>query len=99
MSPLIYTMSLTTDKRDPTVNAGGLVYGVDGGHGSLLELDTETHEWREIVIEVFDNPDNPAVTRFAQQFPVPSVFYGDEPLGSDLPIHTIQCSMNWVVYG
>ncbi len=72
---------ITTDKRDPTVNAGGLVYGVDGGHGSLLELDTETHEWREIVIEVFDNPDNPAVTRFAQQFPVPSVFYGDEPLG------------------
>ena len=71
---------ITTDKRDPTVNAGGLVYGVDGGHGSLLELDTETHEWREIVIEVFDNPDNPAVTRFAQQFPVPSVFYGDEPL-------------------
>ena len=45
-----------------------------------MELDTETHEWREIVIEVFDNPDNPAVTRFAQQFPVPSVFYGDEPL-------------------
>ncbi|MDD9959321.1 MAG: carboxypeptidase-like regulatory domain-containing protein [Gammaproteobacteria bacterium] len=71
---------ITTDKRDPTINAGGLVYGVDGGHGSLLELDTETHEWREIVIEVFDNPDNPAVTRFAQQFPVPSVFYGDEPL-------------------
>ncbi len=71
---------ITTDKRDPTVNAGGLVYGVDGGHGSLLELDTETHEWREIVIEVFDNPDNPAVTRFAQQFPVPSVFYGDVPL-------------------
>ena len=71
---------ITTDKRDPTINAGGLVYGVDGGHGSLLELDTETHEWREIVIDVFDNPDNPAVTRFAQQFPVPSVFYGDEPL-------------------
>lgn len=71
---------ITTDKRDPTINAGGMVYGVDGGHGSLLELDTETHEWREIVIEVFDNPDNPTVTRFAQQFPVPSVFYGDEPL-------------------
>ena len=71
---------ITTDKRDPTINAGGMVYGVDGGHGSLLELDTETHEWREIVIEVFDNLDNPAVTRFAQQFPVPSVFYGDEPL-------------------
>ncbi|NKB33887.1 MAG: carboxypeptidase regulatory-like domain-containing protein [Pseudomonadales bacterium] len=71
---------ITTDKRDPTINAGGLVYGVDGGHGSLLELDTQTHEWREIVIAVKDNPDNPAVTRFAQQFPVPSAFYGDEAL-------------------
>ena len=71
---------ITTDKRNPTINAGGLVYGVDGGHGSLLELDTQTHNWREIVIAVKDNPDNPAISRFAQTFPVPSVFYDDEPL-------------------
>ena len=71
---------ITTDKRNPRLNAGGLVYGVDGGHGALLELDTETHEWREIVIAVQDNPDNPAVSRFAQQFPVPSAYYGDAPL-------------------
>ena len=44
----------------------------DGGHGALLELDPDTHEWEEIVIAVKDNPDNPAVTRFAQQFAVPS---------------------------
>jgi len=71
---------ISTDKRDPTINAGGKVYGVDGGHGALLELDTETNAWREIVIAVKDNSDNPAVTRFAQQFPVPSAYYGNEPL-------------------
>ena len=71
---------ITTDKRNPTLNAGGMVYGVDGGHGTLLELDPETNEVRTIEIAVKDNPDNPAVTRFAQQFPVPSVFYGDEAL-------------------
>ena len=71
---------ITTDKRDPTLNANGLVYGVDGGHGALLELDPKTAEWREIVIPVRDNPDNPAVTRFVQQFPVPSAYYGPEPL-------------------
>ncbi len=71
---------ITTDKRDPTVNAGGLVYGVDASFGALLELDVETHEWRELEIPVRDNPDNPAVTRFLQEFPVPSAYYGDEAL-------------------
>ncbi|MDA1370402.1 MAG: carboxypeptidase-like regulatory domain-containing protein [Proteobacteria bacterium] len=71
---------ITTDKRNPSLNAGGMVYGVDGGHGTLLELDPQTNEVRTIEIAVKDNPDNPAVTRFAQQFPVPSVFYGDEAL-------------------
>ena len=71
---------ITTDKRNANLNAGGKVYGVDGGHGALLELDPDTHEWREIVIAVKDNPDNPAATRFAQQFAVPSAYYGSEAL-------------------
>jgi hypothetical protein len=73
---------ITTDKRNPTLNAGGKVYGVDGGHGTLVELDTTTNEFRTIEIAVSDNADNPAVTRFAQEFPVESVFYGDEALWS-----------------
>ena len=71
---------ITTDKRNANLNAGGKVYGVDGGHGALLELDPDTHQWEEIVIAVKDNPDNPAVTRFAQQFAVPSAYYGNEAL-------------------
>ena len=50
------------------------------GMGALLELDPNTHEWEEIVIAVKNNPDNPAVTRFAQDFPVPSAYYGAEAL-------------------
>ncbi len=72
---------ITTDKWNPaTVNAGGPVYGVDGGHGSLIELDPTTNAWRTIEIPVLDLTENPAGTRFAQRFPVPSPFYGDEAL-------------------
>lgn len=71
---------ITTDKRNPTLNAGGKVYGVDGGHGTLLELNTETHAFRTIEIAVKDNADNPALSRFDQQFPVPSAYYGDTAL-------------------
>ena len=56
------------------------VYGVDGGHGSLIELDPTTNAWRTIEIPVLDLTENPAGTRFAQRFPVPSPFYGDEAL-------------------
>ena len=34
---------ITTDKWNPTLNAGGPVYGVDGGHGALIELDPATN--------------------------------------------------------
>ena len=72
---------ITTDKWNPsTVNAGGPVYGVDGGHGTLLELDPQTNSWRALEIPVLDLTENPAQTRFAQRFPVPSPFYGDEAL-------------------
>ena len=72
---------ITTDKWNPaTVNAGGPVYGVDGGHGSLLELDPSTNAWRTIEIPVLDLTENQAETRFAQRFAEPSPFYGDEAL-------------------
>lgn len=74
---------ITTDKWNPTVNAGGPVYGVDGGHGALLELDPNTHAFRTLEIPVLDQPENPARTRFAQRFPVPSPFYGDEALWTE----------------
>ena len=72
---------ITTDKWNPaTVNSGGPVYGVDGGHGALLQLDPATNAWRTIEIPVLDLAVNEARSRFAQRFPVPSPFYGDEAL-------------------
>ena len=46
---------ITTDKRNPRVNAGGPVYGVDGGHGALVEVDPNTNRSRIITIPVRDN--------------------------------------------
>ncbi len=41
---------IATDKRDPTVNAGGPVYGVDIGNDHLLVLDPDTHRVRSIPV-------------------------------------------------
>jgi hypothetical protein len=41
---------IVTDKRNPTVNAGGPVYAVSSGHGKLTILDPKTHITHEVVI-------------------------------------------------
>ena len=69
---------ITTDKRNPRVNAGGPVYGADAGHGALVEMDPSSNSTRSITIPVRDEPDNPARSRFATRFPAPSLFWGDE---------------------
>ena len=74
---------ITTDKRNPHVNAGRPVYGVDGGHGALVEVDPSNHTARFITIPVRDDPDNQARSRFATQFPVPSLFWGNEALWTE----------------
>ena len=74
---------ITTDKRNPRVNAGGPVYGVDAGHGGLVEVDPRRNSARFITIPVRDDSDNPARSRFATQFPVPSLFYGNEALWTE----------------
>ena len=38
---------VATDKRDPTVNAGGKVYGVDLGNDRLFSIDPKTNEMGE----------------------------------------------------
>ena len=74
---------IATDKRNPGTNAGGPVYGVDSGHGALLELRPATNTWRSIPIPVLDLAENPARSRFATTFPVESLFYGDEALWTE----------------
>ena len=47
---------ITTDKRNPHVNAGGPVYGVDGGHGALVEVDPSNNTARFITIPMGHGP-------------------------------------------
>lgn len=75
---------ITTDKRDPTVNANGPVYAVSSGHGKLTRLDPETHIADEIVIPTRE-PAEEMSTRFPPPT-APSPYYGDfHHWGSEQP--------------
>jgi hypothetical protein len=67
---------ITTDKRNPTVNANGPVYAVSMSDDMLLILDPNTFETREIRVPVRD-PNTPSYFPITTGFP-PSPFWGDE---------------------
>ena len=71
---------ITTDKRRPTVNAGGLVYGVSAGHGSLTVVDPNANTTVELAIPVRPNDPSRVPSRFPQNMLQPSNYYGDEIL-------------------
>lgn len=50
---------IATDKRDPTVNAGGPVYGVDLANDYLLVIDPRTHTADRIKVPTRDGFDTP----------------------------------------
>ena len=67
---------IAADKRDPTVNADGPVYGVSMADDRLLITDPNTNESRDLRIPVRDpetQPYFPATPGFE-----PSVFWGEE---------------------
>ena len=69
---------VTTDKRDPTVNANGLVYGVSISRDKLIITDTATHQSLELVVPVREGPG--VVPSFFPTSPgfEPSPYWGDE---------------------
>jgi hypothetical protein len=69
---------ITTDKRDPTVNAGGPLYGVSMSDDKLLIVDPNLHTAREIQVPVRD-PATPSYYPIEPGFE-PSPFWGDEPI-------------------
>ena len=71
---------ITTDKRNPTVNAGGPVYGVSAGHGALTIVDPNANSTVELTIPV--RPGDPSLvpSRFPQTLLEPSYYFGDEIL-------------------
>ncbi len=70
---------IATDKRDPTVNAGGPVYGVEFANDKLVWVDPRTNEAREVVLPVRDTPGEGDFRSYIDQENLePSIYWGDE---------------------
>ena len=73
---------IATDKRDPTVNANGPVYGVNISNDELTILDPVTHVATNLKVPMRADP---ATVRsmIAPSMPVPSRFFGEELIWND----------------
>jgi hypothetical protein len=73
---------ITSDKRDPTVNANGPVYGVNISNDELAILDPVTHVATNLKIPLLADP---ATVRpmIPPSMPVPSRFFGEELIWDD----------------
>ena len=74
---------VSTDKRKPTVNAGGPIYAVSSGHGTLVILDPATNRTEEIEI-----PTRSPRAEVPSRFPRPnrpSLHWGEEHLWANPP--------------
>ena len=70
---------VASDKRDPRVNAGGPIYGVEFASDKLVWVDPNTHEAHEVVLPVRDTPGEDDFRSYiAQEMPNPSLYFGDE---------------------
>ena len=65
---------LTTDKRNPTANANGMIYGFDWVNDGFLIVEPSEHSVTELKIPVLD-PKTP--TGKPQSMPFPSPYWGD----------------------
>ena len=70
---------VATDKRNPRLNAGGPVYGVSAGHGSITMVDPNANTATELTIPVRPDPEI-MPTRFPSAQLQPSYYWGDELL-------------------
>jgi hypothetical protein len=71
---------IATDKRNPTVNAGGPLYGVDIGTDKLLVVDPASNKAWDVKIPLRD-PAAPSVK--PQRMLAPSPYWGDEIYWND----------------
>ena len=70
---------IATDKRNPQVNAGGPVYGVEFANDKLVWVDPRTNEAREVVLPVRDTPGEGDFRSYIDQENLePSIYWGDE---------------------
>jgi len=68
---------IVTDKRNPTLNANGPVFGVSAGHGTLTMVDPLANTATELTIPVRPDPET-MPTRFPQEQSRPSYYWGDQ---------------------
>ena len=69
---------VSTDRRDPTVNANGKIYGaLEASADYLPVLDPVTHEISQVPLTVRDPNTRPAS---GPSMPQPSPYWGDEPI-------------------
>ena len=71
---------IATDKRDPTLNGGGPVYGVSAGHGALTIVDPRDNSAVEIRIPVRPEDQDSVASRFPQMQLEPSYYWGEQLL-------------------
>ncbi len=70
---------IATDKRNPRVNAGGPVYGVEFANDKLVWVDPRTNEAREVVLPVRDTPGEGDFRSYIDRENLePSIYWGDE---------------------
>ena len=67
-----------TDKRNPSVNAGGPAYGVSAGHGTLVIIDPTANSATELIIPVRPADPSTVPSRFPQRQLQPSYYWGDD---------------------
>src|ERR671920_1608666 len=77
--PKVYLHDVvSTDRRNPTVNAGGPVYAVlEASSDYMPVLDPKTHTATRVPVTLRD-PSTPPSS--PQQVPVPSPYWGTEPI-------------------
>ena len=73
---------VVTDKRNPTVNANGPVYGVNISNDRLAVLDPESHVPLNLKVPTRDDPST-IPTMIAQAMPEPSRFFGEKLIWND----------------
>jgi hypothetical protein len=67
--------TIATDKRDPTVNANGPLYGMDWGNDLFIIVDPIKHTEEHFRLPVSDQPGPPGK---AQSMVQPSPYWGDK---------------------
>ena len=71
---------ITTDKRNPTLNGGGPVYGVSAGHGTLTVVDPNENTAVELKIPVRPEDQDSVTSRFPQMQVELSYYWGEQLL-------------------